>query len=142
MRDESAAGLLAAALGAEEGTPSTPEIAWAVIRFCEALAAQRPLVLVLDDVHWAEPTLLDLVEQLAVRARGPIFVLCLGREELLEDRPSFLADAARIVLDPLSADETGALLEQLLGGRPRPAELLAHVVESAEGNPLFVEQLP
>src|SRR5207249_4616091 len=67
VHDESAAAVLAAALGAGEGTPSPPEVAWAFRRFCEALAAERPLVLVFDDVQWAEPTLLELIEQVAAR---------------------------------------------------------------------------
>jgi DNA-binding SARP family transcriptional activator len=141
MHDEAAAAVLAAGLGAGEGTPSPPEVAWAFRRFCEALAAERPLVVVFDDVQWAEPTLLELVEQLATRGAGPILVLCLAREELLEERPSFLGGAERIVLDALSPKQTTALLKQLIGDRPLSDELLARVVESAEGNPLFVEQL-
>ena len=138
---ESVSATLAAAFGGEDGTPSAPEVAWAFRRFCETLAADRPLVLVLDDVQWAEPTLLDLVEQLAVRGRGPMLLLCLAREEILEERPTFLDGGARIVLDALSAEETSALVRGLLGERPFMQDVFDRVVEAAEGNPLFLEQL-
>jgi DNA-binding SARP family transcriptional activator len=140
-QDEPVAAALAAALGGEEGTPSAPEVAWAFRRFCETLAAEQPLVLVLDDVQWAEPTLLELLEQLAARGRGPMLLLCLAREELREERPSFLDGGGCIVLDALSTVETSALVWQLLGERPFIPDLLERVVEVAEGNPLFLEQL-
>ena len=131
-----------AALDAETPPPA-PEIAWLFRRFCEASARERPLVLVFDDVHWAEPTFLELVEHLADKGKGPISVVCLAREELLEDRPTFLdgrANADRIVLDALSADETDALLDGL-GGTILESDQRARIVETAEGNPLFLEQL-
>ena len=131
-----------AALEAETPPPA-PEIAWRFRQLCEALARERPLVLVFDDVHWAEPTFLELVEHLADKAEGPILVVCLARDELLEDRPAFLegrGNASRIVLDALSADETEALLEGL-GGTVLETDQRGRIVESAEGNPLFLEQL-
>ena len=139
--DESVAVTLAAALGGDAGTPSAPEVAWAFRRFCETLAAEQPLVLVLDDVQWAEPTLLELLEQLAARGSGPMLLLSLAREELREEQPSFLGGGGRVVLDALSAEETSALVRQLLGERPFAPELLERVVEAAEGNPFFLEQL-
>ena len=123
--------------------PPAPEIAWRFRQFCEALAQERPLVLVFDDVHWAEPTFLELVEHLADKGEGPILVVCVAREELLEDRPTFLDgrdNAERIVLDALSADETDALLDGL-GGTVLESDQRARIVETAEGNPLFLEQL-
>jgi len=131
-----------AALDAETPPPA-PEIAWLFRQFCEASARERPLVLVFDDVHWAEPTFLELVEHLADKGTGPIAVVCLAREELLEDRPAFLegrANADRVLLDALSADETDALLEGL-GGTILESDQRARIVETAEGNPLFLEQL-
>jgi len=139
--DEVVAGTLEAAFGAGDGTPSAPEVAWAFRRFCEGLAAEQPLLLVLDDVQWAEPTLLELVEQVAARGSGPILVLCLAREELSEVRPSFLDGRSRIVLDALSDEETSALVHQLRGERPFTPDLLDRVIDAAEGNPLFLEQL-
>ena len=131
-----------AALDAETPPPA-PEIAWLFRQFCEARARERPLVLVFDDVHWAEPTFLELVEHLADKGTGPIVVVCLAREELLEDRPAFLegrANADRVLLDALSSTETDALLEGL-GGTTLESDQRARVVEAAEGNPLFLEQL-
>jgi len=131
-----------AALDAD-APPPAPEIAWRFRQFCEAVARERPLVLVLDDVHWAEPTLVELVEHVAEKASGPILVVCLAREELLEDRPAFLegrANAERVVLDALSAEDTDALLDGL-GGTVLESDQRRRIVEAAEGNPLFLEQL-
>jgi len=128
----------------ETDTPlPAPEIAWLFRQFCEALAHDQPLVVVFDDVHWAEPTFLELVEHLADKGKGPILILCLAREELLEEHPSFLegrASVEQLLLDPLTADETDALLEGL-GGAVLESDQRARVVETAEGNPFFLEQL-
>jgi DNA-binding SARP family transcriptional activator len=140
-KDRSIAATLAAALGANGGTASAPEVAWAFRRFCETLATEQPLVLVLDDMQWAEATLLELVEQLAARGRGPMLLLSLAREELRDEHPSFLERGDLIVLDALSASETSALVRQLVGARPFTQDLLDSVVEAAEGNPFFLEQL-
>ena len=100
-------------------------------------------MLVFDDVHWAEPTFLELVEHLAEKGEASILVVCMAREELLEDRPEFLdglANADRIVLDALSADETDALLDGL-GGGSLESDQRGRIVATAEGNPFFLEQL-
>jgi class 3 adenylate cyclase/tetratricopeptide (TPR) repeat protein len=139
--DGTAADRLAAALGP---TPSPPaeEIAWAFRLFCEGVARRRPLVLVLDDLHWAEPAFLDLVEHLAERSTGaPILVVCLAREELLEERPDFLAPHERLSLDGLHADETEALIAALVGEAQLSNETCLRIAEAAEGNPLFLEEL-
>ncbi len=94
-----------AALDAETPPPA-PELAWLFRQFCEASAHERPLILVFDDVHWAEPTFLELVEHLADKGEGPIAVVCLAREELVEERPAFLEgrpNVDRVLLDALSA---------------------------------------
>ena len=131
-----------AALDAEMPPPA-PEIAWLFRQFCEALARETPLVLVFDDVHWAEPTFLELVEHLADRGEGPILVVCLAREELLEERATFLDErenATRIELDALTAEDTDTLLDGL-GGAILESDQRTRIVETAEGNPLFLEQL-
>ncbi|HLG07454.1 MAG TPA: BTAD domain-containing putative transcriptional regulator [Gaiellaceae bacterium] len=123
--------------------PPAPEIAWAFRQMCEALAREKPLVVLFDDVHWAEPTFLELVEHLADKGEGPILAVCLAREELLEDRPAFLEgrkNVERIALDALSTDETDTLLESL-GGAVLEGDQRARIVEAAEGNPFFLEQL-
>jgi class 3 adenylate cyclase len=141
VRSSEAEAVLAA-LDADTPPPA-PEIAWLFRQFCEARAREQPLVLVLDDVHWAEPTFLELVEHLADKGSGPMLILCLARDELLEDHPSFLegrANAEQRLLDALSADETDALVAGL-GGAVLESDQRARVVETAEGNPFFLEQL-
>ncbi|HEX2433209.1 MAG TPA: BTAD domain-containing putative transcriptional regulator [Gaiellaceae bacterium] len=131
-----------AALDADSPSPAS-EIASLFRRFCEGVASELPLILVLDDVHWAEPTLLKLVEHLADRGEGPILVICVAREELLEEHPSFLSGRAnirRIALDSLSTDQADALLEGL-GAAVLETDQRSRIAETAEGNPFFVEQL-
>jgi class 3 adenylate cyclase/tetratricopeptide (TPR) repeat protein len=139
------AGAIAASLDAVFGTDTTvpaEEVRWAFRRYCERLASRRPLVLALDDLHWAEPALLDLVEQLAASARNaPILLLCVTREELGEERPDFLAAAERLVLQPLSHAETDELVDHLLPDSVLDDETRVRLVTAAEGNPLFLEQL-
>jgi DNA-binding SARP family transcriptional activator len=132
-----------AVLAALDAETPPPEIAWLFRRFCEDAARERPLVVVLDDVHWAEPTFLELVEHLVGKGEAPILVVCIAREELLEDRAEFLdglPNADRIVLDALSADETDALLDGL-GGTVLESDQRERIVATAEGNPFFLEQL-
>jgi len=124
-------------LGWAEGAPPPGEGFWAVRRLLEAVGHARPLLLVLEDVHWAEPTLLDLVDHLAEHAAAPMLVLCLARPDLLESRPSW---EARVLsrLAPLSDEESAELVDNLADV---PAETRARIVAVAEGNALFVEQL-
>ena len=131
-----------AALEAETPPPA-PEIAWLFRRFCEALARGQPLVLVFDDLHWAEPTFLELVEHVADKGEGPIVLVCLAREELTEERPAFLQgrqNADVDELDNLSDLEIHALVDGL-GGAVLESDQRDRVVEAAEGNPFFLEQL-
>jgi class 3 adenylate cyclase len=112
-------------------------------RFLEHMAARYPLVLVLEDIHWADAGLLDFVDHLADWAQGPIFVLTMARAELLEHRPTWgggKRNYAAIYLDPLSPQENEAMLDDLLAGS-LPVELKALVVERSEGNPLFTEEI-
>ncbi len=128
----------------DAGTPPpAPEIALLFRQFCSALAHEKPLVLALDDVHWAEPTLLELVEQLAAKGTGPALVVCVAREELLDERTGFLdgqSNVARIGLDALSGEEADALIDGL-GGTVLESDQRARVASAAEGNPFFLEQL-
>ena len=132
------------AVGLEEPTSAREDLNRAVVEVFEALARRRPLVLVLEDVHWAEPPLLDLVDHLLARARdAPILVLCLAREDLVERRPEWHAGTPRsstLELAPLSVADTRALVRALL---PRTAggESDEELAARAEGNPLFAEQL-
>jgi tetratricopeptide (TPR) repeat protein len=117
------------------GAPST-EVFWAVRRFLERISERRPLLVVFEDLHWAEPTMLDLVEYLAAFASGPLVLLCIARPELLEKRPG-LASAV-LQLEQLSDHETAELVEALGVG---DAELQQRITSTSEGNPLFAEQL-
>jgi DNA-binding SARP family transcriptional activator/tetratricopeptide (TPR) repeat protein len=129
---------IAAAIGLTPKAGNVPALFAAVRRLFQMLAAEGPLVVVLEDLHWAEPTFLDLVEDLAGTARGPVFVLCLARPELLERRPGWQA-APTVLLEPLPASE----IEELLVDRAGTVspELLDRIVAAARGNPLFAEQL-
>ncbi len=132
-----------AAVGLADEDLSPEEAFWAVRKLFEALAREQPLVLVLDDLHWAEPTFLDLVEHLADWSReAPILLLCLARPELLDARPAWgggKLNATSLFLEPLSGDETDELIDNLFA---RLAEKTrARIVAAAEGNPLFVEQM-
>jgi class 3 adenylate cyclase/tetratricopeptide (TPR) repeat protein len=135
--ERSIAALLGRALGLEEGTASPEAIAWAARRALERLARERPLVVVVDDLHWAETALLDLVERLG-RAAGPILLVGLSLPELVRDRPALGRDA--VTLAPLSHEEADRLLGALgEGALDEPAR--ARILEAAGGNPLFVEEL-
>jgi DNA-binding SARP family transcriptional activator len=127
--------------GAAEGASSSGEGFWAVRRLLEALAHERQLLLVLEDLHWAEPTFLDLVEYLAEwSTEAPILVLCLTRPELTDNRPAWggpTSPIASLLLEPLSADDSQTLVAAL--GVSDDAR--ARIAEAAEGNPLYAEQL-
>ncbi|MEP6808402.1 MAG: adenylate/guanylate cyclase domain-containing protein, partial [Chloroflexota bacterium] len=111
----------------------------------EALARRRPLVLVLDDIHWGEPTFLDLVEHIAEWTRdAPILLIVLARVELLEIRPTWGGGkrwATTVQLEPLSEVESEELVGSLLGQADLPMGFRRRVSQAAEGNPLFVEEL-
>ena len=127
------------------GTASAGEAQWSVRRFLEAAARTRPLVVVLEDLHWAEPALLDLVEYLAHWSESaPILLLALARPELVERRPGWAvapAPGARIELTPLPAAETRELVARIPRAEALADELLDRVAATAEGNPLYAEQL-
>src|SRR3954453_22682998 len=126
------------AIGDSSASVPGDEIFWAVRRAVESLAKNGPLVLCIDDLHLAEPMLLDLVEYLAAWTRdAPVVLLGLARPELAGLRPP-PAGAVVIDLEPRSPGECGELLDDL--GVADPA-LRGRIVEVADGNPLFVEQL-
>jgi DNA-binding SARP family transcriptional activator len=140
---EQVAQRIAELTGLAEGPASPDEEFWAVRRFVEALARERPVVLALDDVHWAEPTLLDLVEYLGEWAQGPILVLCIARRDLLETRPGWGGPRSTgflVEMDPLSPEKADELLGYLADEPLAPA-LRERIVEHAGGNPLFAQQL-
>jgi class 3 adenylate cyclase/tetratricopeptide (TPR) repeat protein len=141
-------GLAAGLMEALEGERSPQEISWAAAEVMQRIADVQPLILVFEDIHWAEEPLLDLVEHLADRVRAPLLVICLARPELLDGRPGWGGGRVRstaIELEPLSADESALLVEKLLAQLGSSSdgvapELSEEVLERAEGNPLFVEE--
>jgi class 3 adenylate cyclase/tetratricopeptide (TPR) repeat protein len=121
------------------------EIFLAVRKSVERRAREQPLALVVEDIHWAEPTLLDLVEHLTDWTRdAQLLVLCLARPELLDDRPSWggnRQNAELLTLEPLGAEDAAALVTGLAGDSELGDEDRSRILAVAEGNPLFVEQL-
>jgi class 3 adenylate cyclase/tetratricopeptide (TPR) repeat protein len=144
--DEAVADLIGLAVGvleALEGQRSQQEIAWAAREWAEQLAGAQPLVLVFEDIHWAEEPLLELIEHLAAWVRtGPLLVLCLARPELLDVYPGWGGGRLRataIELEPLPRDEVEELVAALLD-EPLPVALHASLLDKTEGNPLFLEE--
>jgi class 3 adenylate cyclase/tetratricopeptide (TPR) repeat protein len=134
-------------LGAVGLTPTTVsggEVFWAVRRLFEELARDQSVVLVIEDIHWAEPKLLDLLEYLAGWTDdAPILLLCLARPDLLDERPGWLMSQSGtgLLLGPLTEAESEALLEEIGREWPLDTAARARITEAAEGNPLYVEQM-
>lgn len=140
------AARLSLALGpGNQGRLDGAEIFWAARRLLETLARSRPLVVVFEDLHWAEATFLDLVESLAVQpGRSPVVLVCVARPELLEQRPAWAAGIERarsIELAPLAEGSAAALLDSLTGDQGIPLSTRIRLLETAAGNPLYLEQL-
>jgi class 3 adenylate cyclase len=132
---------LAQILGVGEALAS--DASWAVRRLLEVLASERPLVVVLEDVHWAETPMLDLADAVVERVHGPVLFLCLARPELLEQRPTWAAGKPRAItttLPPLTPEDARLVAEHLLGPQA-PILVVDRVCDTAEGNPLYLEQL-
>ena len=113
-------------------------------RYLEALAAQRPTVLVIEDLHWADATLLDFVEHLLDwTADVPLMVVATSRPELYDARPGWgggRRNSSTLGLSPLSDEDTARLVSALLERSVMPAETQAALLERAGGNPLYAEQ--
>ncbi len=122
------------------GAGGSEEIFWSVRKALERWAREGPLALVVEDIQWAEPTLLDLIEHLHHWTRdAPLLLFCLARPELVSKRPAWSGD--RITLEPLSAAECDQLIEALVEGSTVESGIPERIHEVALGNPLFVEQL-
>jgi class 3 adenylate cyclase/tetratricopeptide (TPR) repeat protein len=136
---------VAGVTGFADAAAGLQETFWAIRRFLEWAGRDRPLLVVLDDLQWAEPTLLDLVEYVAERSRDvPMLLLCLARPDLLDVRPAWGsggANAMMLNLDPLDERESERLVSQLLGGTHLDDRAFARIAESAGGNPLFLEEM-
>jgi class 3 adenylate cyclase/tetratricopeptide (TPR) repeat protein len=134
---------LASAIGLSTAAFPLHEINWAARKFLEKLAAGRPLVALIDDIHWAEPAFLDLLDHLLTSSEdAPILLLTTSRPELLDKRPQWgeRPGCLRLELEPLS-DAAAARVAENLFGASFPADVAARIVAAAEGNPLYVEQI-
>jgi class 3 adenylate cyclase/tetratricopeptide (TPR) repeat protein len=137
-------GLASGVLEAVEGERGQPEIAWAAREFVDELADVQPLILVFEDIHWAEEPLLELIDHLAqwVRDRA-LLIVCLARPELLDVRPGWGGGRVRstaIELEPLARAESERLADALLEDAELPVDVRARLLDKTEGNPLFVEE--
>jgi tetratricopeptide (TPR) repeat protein len=121
-------------LGLADGSATAEQTGDAIAEFLEEAAAAGPLVVLVDDIHWAEPALLDLLESLPRRVAAPLMIVCLSRPELIERRPDW---PVTVPLEPLRAAEIDALLDEL----DAPAGVRVRVAQASAGNPLFAEEL-
>jgi class 3 adenylate cyclase/tetratricopeptide (TPR) repeat protein len=136
---------VAALLGIGDPAGAPEEQFWAVRKLAETVARRRPLVVHFDDLHWAEPTFLDLVEHVAEWSRdAPLLLVCSARPEFLDQRPNWAGgklNTTTIMLEPLTEVESLRVIANLLGGTPPAGIHWAGVNQAAEGNPLFLEEL-
>ncbi len=136
---------LAEPLGVATEPAPVEELFWAIRRFLDHLATDGPVVVVLDDLQWAEPAILDLVEHLSEWVHGvPLLLLAMARPELLDLRVGWgggRPDATTFVLEPLPAADTEHLVEALLEGATIPPLARERIAAAADGNPLYVEQV-
>jgi tetratricopeptide (TPR) repeat protein len=144
--DAKVAAAISVLLGEQSAATSPGEIAWAVRKLLESSAELRPLLVVVDDLHWGEAALFDLIEHVADFSRGaPMLILCLARPELLDSRPGWgggKLNATSLLLEPLQPAETATLIDELLpAGSDFGPRLRERVQVTAAGNPLFVEEL-
>ncbi len=141
-QDAAAAATIDGLLGEGGESGIADQVAWAVRKTLEEAARERALVCVFDDIHWAEPALLELIEHIADFARdAPILLLCMARPELLDKRPNWgggKLNAQTMLLEPLTAEQTDELIDHL---GDVPDGLHERIREAADGNPLFVEEM-
>src|SRR5499427_1488476 len=132
-------------IGTGSGGYSKDELLWSVRYVLDTIARRRPLVVIFDDIHWAEPIFLDLIEHIGDPSDGvPLLIICAARHELLDEYPGFLADrrgAHRIELRELSRPDTARVLGNLIGDVQLPLGLQDRILSVADGNPLFAEQM-
>jgi class 3 adenylate cyclase/tetratricopeptide (TPR) repeat protein len=126
--------LLAQLIGLTEGSATAEQAVEDIAVLLAEAAAERPLVVFIDDIHWAEASLLELIVRLPRMVSAPVLVVCLARPPLLEHRPDW---AVTVRLEPLEADDVDELLERL----DAPASARVRIARAAAGNPLYAEEL-
>ena len=141
--DDEVVERVASVLGLSPAQFPVDETFWGTRKLLESMAARKPLVVVFEDIHWAELTFLDLIEHLLRSGDGPMLLVCLARQELLDLREEWGEDpgATSMTLEPLSDNDIARVVETVLGEGNVPEVVRARIVESAGGNPLFVEQM-
>lgn len=143
--DKEIAERVEALVGLSDTSYAIEESFWAARRMLEILAKRQPLGVIIEDVHWAEPTLLDLLSHVVTIARtAPILLVCSARKEVFErdtDWLEKLSNASRLVLNPLTTEDTETLIHNVLGTAGLDAEARDRITQAAQGNPLFVEQM-
>ncbi len=139
--DDEITSRVASAVGLSTAQFTVDDLFWGARKLFEHLALERPLVLVVEDLHWAELTFIDLVEHLAAALDGAALIVCAARHELVDVRPEWTQQHIRIELEPLSAEASAHVAADLLDGAELAEDVSARIVESAAGNPLFVRQL-
>ncbi len=137
--DDAVAERVASVMGLHDAQFPVEEIKWGARKLLERVANQRPLVVIFDDIHWAELTLLELIEHLAESAEAPVLAVCPARPDLLELRADW--PEPRIILESLTDADMGRIVENALGRGDLADEIRDRILESAQGNPLFVEQM-
>jgi class 3 adenylate cyclase/tetratricopeptide (TPR) repeat protein len=137
--DPLAAGAIRSLLGTEARSASADEISWAFRKLLAGAAAEQPIVVVFEDIQWAEERFLDLVEQMALLATDtPILLLCLARPDLLDGCPRW---PVALRLEPLAAHHAEQLIDDRLAGRQVTPDLRHRILHAAGGFPLFVEEM-
>ncbi len=142
--DAEVARRVASALGWSDEDLPLAELFWGMRELLERVADSGPVVIVIDDVHWAAPTLLELLEHLVERVdERTILIVCTARPLMLDPHPDWSdgPNAMRLLLGRLPDGASTQLIANMTGGLQMPAAVEAKVVAAAEGNPLFVEQL-
>lgn len=140
--------ILGLTLGLEAPTGVHPlaardRLQWACAQFLEELAADQPMIVLIEDIHWAESDLLDLLDSVVRDVHGPLLLLTTARPELSAERQAWggrAENSTRIWLEPLAAADAEQMLDTMIPGE-LSARLRGEIVERAEGNPFFVEEL-
>ena len=142
--DADVADRLASAAGLSPRQFPLHEINWGARRFMQCLAKDGPVLAMIDDIHWAEPAFLDLIESLIDTIEdAPVLLVATSRHDLLEANAEWgqRERSTRLVLNPLSDEAATQVVRNLLGASGLPEELVKRIVAAAEGNPLYVEQM-
>jgi class 3 adenylate cyclase/tetratricopeptide (TPR) repeat protein len=143
IHDPAVADRIAATIGLTAEQFGVTEIFWATRKMLEQLSSDRTPIWVIDDIHWAEQTLLDLIVHLLDAAEAPLLVLCSSRHDVLETHEDWALrpDSLRLILKPLTDADAGAVVQNLLGRAGISGSVQDRIVRAAEGNPLYVEQM-